>query len=133
MMSLFVIDAQQSHCFMRKNLLHYTYTYSSIITKFLRILIDPGGEIDLIFISLGKMRKKPSKEMSMQATNVVDEIKKIGIKIIGWYWTLGRYDTAFIFEAENEKEALKVSLAVAEFVSTETLVAIPREEAIKLL
>ncbi len=95
--------------------------------------MNPGGEIDLIFISLGKMRKKPSKEMSMQATSVVDDIKKIGIKIIGWYWTLGRYDTAFIFEAENEKEALKVSLAVAEFVSTETLVAIPREEAIKLL
>lgn len=38
-----------------------------------------------------------------------------------------------IFEAENEKEALKMSIAVSEFVATETLVAIPREEAIKLL
>jgi uncharacterized protein with GYD domain len=87
----------------------------------------------LIFISLGKMRKKPSKEMSEQATKVMDEIKNMGIKIIGWYWTLGRYDTAVIFEAANEKEALKTSLAVSEFVATETLVAIPREEAIKLL
>jgi uncharacterized protein with GYD domain len=79
------------------------------------------------------MRKKPSKEMSGQATNVMDELKNRGIKIIGWYWTLGRYDTAVIFEAADEKEALKTSIAVSEFVATETLVAIPREEAIKLL
>ena len=63
----------------------------------------------------------------------MDELKNRGIKIIGWYWTLGRYDTAVIFEAENEKEALKMSLTVADFVATETLVAIHREEAIKLL
>ena len=87
----------------------------------------------MIFISLGKMRKKPSKETSEQATKVMNEIKSMGIKIIGWYWTLGRYDTAVIFEAANEKEALKMSIAVSEFVATETLVAIPREEAIKLL
>ena len=87
----------------------------------------------MIFISLGKMRKKPSKEMSEQATKVMDAIKNMGIKIIGWYWTIGRYDTAVIFEAANEKEALKMSIAVSEFVATETLVAIPREEAIKLL
>ena len=87
----------------------------------------------MIFISLGKMRKKPSKELTGQATKVMDELKNRGIKIIGWYWTLGRYDTAVIFEAENEKEALKTSLAVADFVATETLVAIHREEAIKLL
>ncbi len=79
------------------------------------------------------MRKKPDKELAAQATKVMDDIKNRGVKIIGWYWTLGRYDTAIIFEAENEKEALKTSLAVADFVSTETLVAIPREEAIKLL
>ena len=87
----------------------------------------------MIFISLGKMRKKPSKETSEQATKVINELKNMGIKIIGWYWTLGRYDTAVIFEAANEKEALKTSIAVTEFVATETLVAIPREEAIKLL
>ena len=90
-------------------------------------------KIGLIFISLGKMRKKPDKKLAEQATKVMDELKNMGIKIIGWYWTLGRYDTAVIFEAANEKEALKMSLAVADFVASETLVAIPREEAIKLL
>ena len=87
----------------------------------------------MIFISLGKMRKKPGKELAEQATKVTDEFKKRGIKITGWYWTLGRYDTVVMFEAENEKEALKMALGVSEFVATETLVAIPREEALKLL
>ena len=57
----------------------------------------------------------------------------MGIKIISRYWTLGRYDVAFTYEAANEKEALKVSLALAEFGALETLVAIPREEAVKLV
>jgi hypothetical protein len=39
----------------------------------------------------------------------------------------------FIFEAASEKEALKSAIVIADFVWTETLVAIPREEAIKLV
>jgi uncharacterized protein with GYD domain len=92
-----------------------------------------GGECVLIFVSLGKMRKKPDKAMVGDATKVVDEYKKRGINVLNWYWTLGRYDTVVVFEAANEKEALKFSLGVAEFVSSETLVAISRQEAIQLL
>ena len=88
----------------------------------------------MIFISLGKMKNKPSKGMTEQATKTIgEELGKIGIKLLGWYWTLGSYDTVFIFEAANEKEALKVAITVADFVWSETLVAIPREEAIKLV
>jgi len=87
----------------------------------------------MIFVSLGKMRKKPDRAMAGNATEKVSEFKKQGINILNWYWTLGRYDTVVIFEAANEKEALKFSLGVAEFVATETLVAIPRQEAIELL
>ena len=87
----------------------------------------------MIFINLGKMRKKPSKEMSGEATKLAEEFKKKGIKVLNWYWTLGRYDTVFIFEAANEKEALKMSIDIAEWVATETLVAIPRQEAVNLL
>jgi len=79
------------------------------------------------------MRKKPSKEMSGDATKMVEDFKKKGINVLNWYWTLGRYDTVVIFEAANEKEALKFSIGAAEFVTTETLVAIPRTEAIALL
>ena len=87
----------------------------------------------MIFISLGKMRKKPDKELAGRATKMVEEFKKKGIKILNWYWTLGRYDTVLIIEAASEKEALKSSIEASEFVATETLVAIPREEAIELL
>ena len=79
------------------------------------------------------MRKKPNKEMAGDATKIVEEFKKKGINVLSWYWTLGRYDTVFIFEAASEKEALKLSTEIAEFVATETLVAIPRQEAVNLL
>ncbi|MBT0159747.1 GYD domain-containing protein [Candidatus Bathyarchaeota archaeon A05DMB-2] len=79
------------------------------------------------------MRKKPEKEAVGDATKMMEEFKKRGINVLTWYWTLGRYDTVFIFEAANEKEALKVSVDVSEWVATETLVAIPRQEAINLL
>ena len=56
-----------------------------------------------------------------------------GIKIVGSYGILGRFDTVVIMEAPDEKAALKVNLMVNDFVSTQTMVAIPREEAIKLV
>ncbi|MEM3068470.1 MAG: GYD domain-containing protein [Nitrososphaerales archaeon] len=87
----------------------------------------------LIFINLGKIRKKPDKKGAGDATKMVEEFKKKGIKVLNWYWTLGRYDTVFIFEAASEKEAMKLSIDISEFVATETLVAIPRQEAVKLL
>ncbi len=79
------------------------------------------------------MRKKPNKEITGTATTITEEYKKKGIQILGWYWTLGRYDTVVIFEAASEREALKMSIEISEFVSSETLVAIPRQEALKLL
>jgi len=87
----------------------------------------------LIFINLGRFRKKPDKESAGDTIKMVEEFKKRGINVLNWYWTLGRYDTVFIFEAASEKEALKLSTDIAEWVTTETLVAIPRQEAIKLL
>jgi len=79
------------------------------------------------------MRKKPDKSMAGDAAKMVEEFKKKGIKILNWYWTLGRYDTVFIFEAASEKEAMKMSIDVSEWVASETLVAIPRQEAVNLI
>jgi uncharacterized protein with GYD domain len=64
---------------------------------------------------------------------MLEDFKKHDIKILGFYWTLGRYDTVMIFEAPNEKIAMEMSINAADVVSTETMVAVPREEAIKLL
>jgi uncharacterized protein with GYD domain len=87
----------------------------------------------LIFISFGRFKKRPSKETSAGVSEMLNDLKKKGIKVVGFYWTLGRYDTVMILEAPNEKEAMKLSIDAADVVSTETMVAIPREEAIKLL
>ena len=87
----------------------------------------------MIFVSLCKFRKKPTKETTGDANKLIEDFKKKGIKVLNWYWTLGRYDTVFIFEAASEKEALKMSADISEWVATETLVAIPRQEAIELL
>jgi uncharacterized protein with GYD domain len=58
----------------------------------------------LIFISLGRFRKKPTSEMSAQATKMLDDMRNNSIQLLGFYWTLGRYDTVLIFNAPSEKE-----------------------------
>ena len=91
-------------------------------------------EVNIIdFCKSWEIEKKPEKALAGEATEKVEEFKKRGIKILNWYWTLGRYDTVVVFEAANEKEAMKFAMSVAEFVSTETLVAVPRQEAINML
>jgi len=85
----------------------------------------------MMFLTLIKFRKK--------ASDVVEVGKKImqnlppGVKIIGTYLTLGRYDAAWLYEGSNEKDAVKLWLNAGDVVRTETLVAISREEALKLL
>jgi len=64
---------------------------------------------------------------------MMEEAKKRGMKLLGFYWTLGRYDTILIVEASNEKEIMKLSIEAADMVTTETMVAIARDEATKLL
>jgi len=41
----------------------------------------------LIFISLVKDKKKPTKEATARVTKMLDELSKKGIKILGFYWT----------------------------------------------
>jgi len=87
----------------------------------------------MIFITLAKWRQKPTKETVAQSTKLFEQMVKEGSKIIGRYWTLGRYDAVVITEGKDEKTAMKALLRFGDRVSTETLVAITREEAIKLL
>lgn len=89
----------------------------------------------MIFITLSKWKKTPSKENMKrldQATKTFKGLEKQGIKM-RVYWTLGRYDGVTIIEAPTEKDAMKVLFLFQDVVETETLVAVPREEALKLL
>ncbi len=87
----------------------------------------------MIFINLGKFRKKPDKASAGDTAMMEEEFKKRGITVLNWYWTLGQYDTVFIFEAVSEKEAMKLATEISEWVATETLIAIPRQDALNLL
>jgi uncharacterized protein with GYD domain len=88
---------------------------------------------NLIFVSLSKFRIIPTKDSVGEATALIEEYKKRGIKVLNWYWTLGRYDVVFIFEAASEKDAMKTAMGISKWVTTETLVAIPRQEAVNML
>ena len=86
----------------------------------------------MIFVTLLKRKQPPKKEMIGQSTKRLEELAKQGIKM-NVYWTLGRYDAVTIIEAPTEKDAMKTLLLFQDIVATETMVAVPRAEAIKLL
>ena len=86
----------------------------------------------MYFVALVKFKKKPTREVIAQNLKWLETGEKEGVKTLSIYWTLGRYDAIGIFEAPNEKAAMKHSIRMGDNVSTETLVAIPAEEARKL-
>ena len=90
----------------------------------------------MIFITLAKWRKKPTKESVAQSWKLFEQAVKEGAKILGMYWTLGRYDTINILEAPDKdaiRNGMKSAIGLGDFLSSETLVALTREEAIKLV
>jgi len=92
-----------------------------------------GGESETIFVSLAKWRKKPTKEMILEMDHNWDLLKKDGGNLIQAYWTFGRYDAVVILDAPNEKIALKALMRGGDHLNIETLLAIPRGDAVKLL
>jgi len=85
----------------------------------------------MIFVSLNRFRDKPTKANIERTNKILASDPKV--KVLAFYWTLGRYDSVLIIEAPNENTVMKILLQVGDYVATETMVAIPREEAIKLL
>ncbi len=62
-----------------------------------------------------------------------DRLRKEGGKMISAYWTIGRYDAIVTVEAPTERVALKALMRFGDYLSTETLLAVQREDAVKLL
>ena len=86
-----------------------------------------------MFITLSKFRHKPTKQELGKLTAYYAELAKQGVKMKQIFWTLGRYDSVAIIEAPNEKAAMKSLINLPTELATETLIAVPREEAMKLL
>jgi len=85
----------------------------------------------MIFITLIRFKKK-ARDVSEVGKKIMQNLPPT-VKIIGTYWTLGRYDAVWVYEGESEKDAIKLFVDAGDVASTETLVAISREEAMKLL
>lgn len=84
----------------------------------------------MFFIILVKLKRKPTKENIERMDKALKELKHL-TKVHSIHWTLGRYDGVVYAEAPDEKAALAFNFDFADAASTETLVAIPREEALK--
>ena len=85
----------------------------------------------MIFITLIRFKKK-ARDVSEVGKKIMQSLPPT-VKMIGTYWTLGRYDAVWVYEGESEKDAIKLFVDAGDVASTETLVAISREEAMKLL
>ncbi len=85
----------------------------------------------MLFVVLSRSRSKTSKENIERTSKALASEPKV--KALGFYYTFGRYDTVLIADAPDEKTMLKLLLQVGDFVQTETMLAISREEAIKLV
>jgi uncharacterized protein with GYD domain len=89
--------------------------------------------VKMIFITLWRFRQKATKEMLAESVKLAEQLPKEGINIIGNYWTLGKCDLVTIAEVKDEKAFMKALLRYGDIFSTETLVALSREDAIKLV
>ena len=87
----------------------------------------------MIFITLSKFRKPATKKVIAESDKHLNKFTEEGCKMLGIYWTLGKYDAVGIWQAKNEKTAMKTLLRFSDTDSTETLIAVPRKEAVKLL
>ena len=87
----------------------------------------------MIFITLWKFRQKATKDMLAESVKLAERLSKENIKIISNYWTLGRCDLVTIAESKDEITFMKALLRYGDIFSTETLVALSREDAIKLV
>ena len=92
------------------------------------------GLIMMYFVALVKFKKNQTKTVVAENLKRIEtEETKDGVKVHGIYWTLGSYDSVAIFEAPNEKIAMKMAIRRADDMDIETLLAIPMEEAKKLV
>jgi uncharacterized protein with GYD domain len=87
----------------------------------------------MIFVSLAKWRRKPSKQILDEVNRYWDHFKKENGRLLHAYWTFGRYDAVITLEAPDEKSALRALMRWGDLLETETLLAIPRDEALRLI
>ena len=83
------------------------------------------------FILLARFKRRLTKA----ETDKTDENIKANpeVKVISIDWVLGRYDGVMVAEAPDVETWLKFVEPMSEYLTSETLVAIPREKVLKII
>jgi uncharacterized protein with GYD domain len=90
------------------------------------------------YVVLGKMTDQGAKNIK-DLPRLVKENRargeQLGIKLLGWYLTEGRYDFVVLIEAPDDQAAATMALGVASGgnMRTETLRAFPLEELAQIV
>ena len=87
----------------------------------------------MLFVTLIKLRKKLSKADIERVEKGMKESEKIGAKTIGMYFTLGRYDMVMVSDCPDEKVHMNIAMQYGDLAISESMVAVPAEEATKLI
>jgi uncharacterized protein with GYD domain len=87
----------------------------------------------MLFIVLTKFRHKPTKQELEKASAYYAKLAKHGTKVRQLYRTLGRCDSVAVLESKDEKTAMESLVNYPYEIATETLTAVPREEASKMV
>lgn len=87
----------------------------------------------LMFITLVRFKRKA--EAVAEFGNELLKNLSPNVKVREIFWTLGEYDSVWIIDAPSEKEIFQMFLhgGGLEYINTQTLVAMKRDEALKLL
>ena len=85
------------------------------------------------FIRLVKLKNPLTKETNEWVNSKRAEAEAWGVKFHETFFTLGKYDAVAIFEAPDEKVAMRVSMLLAPQASAQTLVAVSRDEVVSWL
>ncbi len=83
----------------------------------------------MLFIALAKFKQELTEEVVAKNLKDIETDTEGGVRYLGIYWTLGRYDTVVLFEAPNEKAAMEMALRRLDRMEIETLVALPADAA----
>lgn len=90
------------------------------------------------YIALGKFAEKGISNIKDSPTRVNEAratVKKMGGELKSFYYTMGQYDFVSVAEWPSNEAAMTFLLALGSLgnVKTETLVAIPVEQAVDLI
>lgn len=87
----------------------------------------------MLFVILVRFSKKPSKADGADMSKRFAEQEKMGIKTVCSYSTFGRYDAIRVVEVPNEHVLMKALAKAPEYIHTETMLAMSREDFGKAL